>query len=213
MKNIFLKSSLTCILIFLVSCSSESTTELNVLDESLNLEKAIDNSKIGHISYQKNNYINDNKGLISKFKNDTLMYQYSFEEKFNYSYKYIPEKNKVKIFNKNTNESIFITIKRNKNKVITFDLSTSIGLEAKTVSFYLKKNDLASNPQYWWLIQPVIEFVIDLVNDSKTYNEHNYDSNCRAAIQACGESGVDYIKIIEGNWFSKSSCEVRCKHI
>jgi len=40
MKNIFLKSSLTCILIFLVSCSSESTSELNVLDESLNLEKA-----------------------------------------------------------------------------------------------------------------------------------------------------------------------------
>ena len=131
MKNVFLKSSLTCILIFLVSCSSESTTELNVLDESLNLEKAIDNTIIGHISYENNNYINDNKGLISKFKNDTLMYQYSFEEKFNYSYKYIPENNKVKIFNKNTNESIFITIKKNKNKVITFNLSTSIGLEAK----------------------------------------------------------------------------------
>lgn len=65
MKNVFLKSSLTCILIFLVSCSSESTTELNVLDESLNLEKAIDNTIIGHISYENNNYINDNKGLIS----------------------------------------------------------------------------------------------------------------------------------------------------
>ena len=148
MKNIFLKSSLTCILIFLVSCSNESTTELNVLDKSLNLEKAIDNSTIGYLSYKKNNYINDNNGLISKFKNDSLMYQYSFEEKFNYSYKYIPENNKIKIFNKNTNEYIFITIKKNKNKVVTFDLSTSIGLELKTVSFYLKKNDSASNPQY-----------------------------------------------------------------
>ena len=53
MKNIFLKSSLTCILIFLVSCSNESTTELNVLDKSLNLEKAIDNSTIGYLSYKK----------------------------------------------------------------------------------------------------------------------------------------------------------------
>jgi len=139
MKNIFLKSSLTCILIFLVSCSYESTTELNVLDKSLNLEKAIDNSTIGYLSYKKNNYINDNNGLISKFKNDSLMYQYSFKEKFNYSYKYIPENNKIKIFNKNTNEYIFITIKKNKNKVVTFDLSTSIGLIKDSLILSQKK--------------------------------------------------------------------------
>jgi len=139
MKNIFLKSSLTCIIIFLVSCSYESTTELNVLDKSLNLEKAIDNSTIGYLSYKKNNYINDNNGLISKFKNDSLMYQYSFKEKFNYSYKYIPENNKIKIFNKNTNEYIFITIKKNKNKVVTFDLSTSIGLIKDSLILSQKK--------------------------------------------------------------------------
>lgn len=57
MKNVFLKSSFTCILIFLVSCSSESTTELNVLDENQISEKIIEHP-LNELQFDRTNNAN-----------------------------------------------------------------------------------------------------------------------------------------------------------
>ena len=57
MKNIFLKSSLTCILIFLVSCSNESTTELNVLDKNQRSENIIEHP-LNELQFDKTNNAN-----------------------------------------------------------------------------------------------------------------------------------------------------------
>ena len=57
MKNVFLKSSLTCILIFLVSCSSESTIELNVLDENQISEKIIEHP-LNELQFDRTNNAN-----------------------------------------------------------------------------------------------------------------------------------------------------------
>lgn len=90
-----------------------------------------------------------------------------------------------------------------KNKV-SFNVETSSGYVVNNVVFEHNSNKVC----WWCIIIPVIESVVESVIESIG---DNYDSNCAAAIEACGENGVLSIQIIDQGWFSPASCTVICK--
>ena len=191
-------------------CQNENHIDESVLSKNLSYNQAQLNASDGVLSFGDYSYIPQKNGVISKFTAQTFNYNYHIEYDFNYRIKYHPGANELIIENKNAKESITLKNLVFKNKTILFDVFTCQNKTYKRVSYQTNVMDLHSNPQYWWLAQPVIEFVIDMVNDDKK-KPSNYDDNCKLAIAACGDSGVDYMNLIRGNWFSLDSCTVKCK--
>ena len=193
-----------------IACQNENHIDESILRENLSFEQAQLNASDGVLTYEDHSYVPQKNGVISKFTANTFNYNYHIEYDFNYRITYRPGANELIIENKNADESITLKNLVFKNRTISFDAFTNQSQAYQGVSYQTNMTDLNSNPQYWWLVQPVIEFVIDMVNDDKK-NQSDYDDNCKLAIAACGASGVDYINLIRGNWFSQDSCMVKCK--
>lgn len=191
-------------------CQNENNIDESILSKNLSYNQAQINASDGVLSFGDYSYIPQKNGVISKFKAGAFDYNYHIEYDFNYRITYNPGANELIIENKNAKESITLKNLVFKNKTVSFDAYTSQSLAFEGVNYQTNMTDQDSNPQYWWLVQPVIEFVIDMVNDEKKKTS-NYDDNCKLAIAACGDSGVDYINLIRGNWFSQDSCTVKCK--
>ncbi|MCW1952987.1 MAG: hypothetical protein KIH80_002315 [Flavobacteriia bacterium] len=194
----------------ILGCQNENYIDESVLSENLSFDQAQLNASDGVLTYEDHSYIPQKNGVISKFTAHTFNYNYHIEYDFNYRITYHPEASELIIENKNADESITLKNLVFKNKTISFDAFTNQSQVYKGVRYQTNMTDLNSNPQFWWLVQPVIEFVIDMVNDDKK-NQADYDDNCKLAIAACGAYGVDYINLIRGNWFSQDSCTVKCK--
>lgn len=197
-------------MLFFVACEYKPLIKESILLKELSFDQAQLNASDGVLTYEDHSYIPQKSGVISKFTAQTFNYNYHIEYDFNYRITYHPGANELIIENKNADESITLKNLVFKNKTISFDAFTNQSQVYRGIRYQTNMTDLNSNPQYWWLVQPVIEFVIDMVNDDKK-NQSDYDDNCKLAIAACGASGVDYINLIRGNWFSQDSCMVKCK--
>lgn len=114
----------------------------------------------------------------------------------------------IQILNSNTGEfMIFKNIRNIENNTMIFNVETSTGLKYENIIY---KSDSVDQKCGWC---PFIPIIIDTVKEIIKENDNSgYDANCAAAIDACGENGVESITIIDGGWFSDSSCTVVCNN-
>lgn len=213
-KTKFLNSTKIIVVAF-VTLITGCTEENSIFDENQNLtlEEALNKDINGHLIVGNNTYVFNKNGVTSKFTAENLTYSFDYKN-LNYEIsgvnKRASDTNYV-IVNPDTNEYIVLENLNQENNSYTFDVITSSGMNLIGVNVLLPdQSDIYSESIYgracpWCWIGVVIDRIVEAIVD---INTDNFDSNCRAAISACGDAGVAEITIIDG-WF-EDSCTVKC---
>lgn len=190
----------------LLSCNENET--LN--EKKITLTETLNQKNDGIIKLDEKTYVINKKGYIQKFTNENLEYNFDYKNEFQLKISEDGFKksnsNELIVTNLISNEFIIFKnqIKLDEN-TIKFDALTSNGILLKDLTYTTNKNSNSSYkcPACWvWVSLKVVEIIVDAASD-------NYDSNCKAALSACGDACVASIQIIDG-WFT-DSCTVTCK--
>ncbi len=212
------------IMLFIITFSCEES-ENNIIS-ALTLEEAIKGPNNGILSWGNETFVFEASGdFIRKFEGEQNKYNFDYvaetkfqktknSKKYHLSKKY---EDQFVIENPETDEYIiFKNIVQLDEYVVKFDVVTSVGKTFESFVFDYSgkiKNSTEYNtskktacPWCWptaWLVAEIIEAIMET-------NSDDFDSNCRRAIEACGEHGVASIKITDGGWFGVDTCEVIC---
>lgn len=160
--------------------------------------------QIGKTSY----LLEDSKML--KVINDESKYYLNYQNSENFLGKLVNKTghNEYLIENPDNDEFIILQniVQEDKN-IISFEFKTS-NSDLINSAIYKGGNELISNdnkcPLCVGVALAVLEAAIDFASD-------DYDSNCKAAIDSCGEDGPSEVNLVEGDgWFSGGSCTVKC---
>jgi hypothetical protein len=208
MKKIFLLANIFT-LFFLSSCSDNNRDEfLTNSNSDVTLDKLLREPNLGVISYMNRTSVIVDPNKTFRFRDEKLDYELLFSNLVDIEI--VESKstnNEIKVINSNTGEfMIFKNIEDVDEKTKTFDLETSTGYFFESITL---QTDLINQKCAWCPLIPIIvETIKEILDDS---GSGGYDENCAAAIEACGDNGVSSIELIDGGWFSDSSCTVICK--
>jgi hypothetical protein len=212
MKKAFKLLSITFITLLSFSCSSDKN-ETTVLPENK-----------GVLKYENKTYVFKEDGLTSKYLNGKKEFDFHYENLLKTDAKLVAKKSST---NRNGEDEQVIIVENNQtgefvefsniNEIgenkISFDVTTSNGLTFNNLEFESDELNLttvnSTQNKYCWqcviiVVGTLVDAVVELASD-------NYDSNCNAAIKACGSAGVKTITIIDQGWFTPASCTVVCK--
>lgn len=209
------KAFLYCCGLLMFACVPEN--QPSVLEDAL--EEALKTPNNGVVTFGEKTYIfnQDPEQGISKFKNSSKVYDFSFSpesmpidvnstlENFRTS------GDSFTIENEETGEFIrLVDIQEVAADRISFDVEASNGLSLEGFDLQLNNNSSENSnlrtTTCWACLIPLIklaEAIIDSIGD-------NIDSNCALAINSCANAGgVPDVELKDG-WFEKS-CSVECK--
>lgn len=207
MKKLLLLANIFT-LFFLTSCSTD-TDEFIVLDEDiLKLSEALKESNLGVVKYDERTSIIKSKNEIQKFNGDLFEFNVVFSNLTDLGISTDKSKsNEVEITNPITGEFVIIqNVITLNDTTIVFDLLDNNGQLYESIEYH---SEMLNEKCGWcWIVPIIVPVIVDLLDDD---GGDGYDSNCSQAIDACGENGVQSVTIVDGGWFSDSSCTVICK--
>lgn len=181
--------------------------KIQLLGGEADLEENILASK-GFLTVDDITYVFKKGGATSKYKNKDLEYSFNFSSPIEYTVNKNSKKNSDIYVLQNPDTDEFIKIwnfTANKGEV-SFNFSTSVSDIVRSGTLTSVNEQLYSSNKCPWCV-PIALAVVGAIVE---FSADNYDSNCRAAIGACGSDGPSSIEIIDGGWFSASSCKVLC---
>jgi hypothetical protein len=212
MKKAFKLLSIAFITLLTISCSSDKNETVTLPENK------------GVLKYKNKTYVFKEDGLTSKYLDDKKEYDFKYENLIKSDAKLVTKKS---LANRNGEDEQVIIVENNQtgefvefsniNEIgenkISFDVTTSNGLTFTNLEFESDELNLttvnSTQNKYCWqcvviVVGTLVDAVVQLASD-------NYDSNCNAAIKACGSAGVKTITIIDQGWFTPASCTVVCK--
>jgi hypothetical protein len=212
MKKIFKLLTVSIITLLTISCSSEKENT-----EILHQNKGV-------LKFENKTYVFKEDGLTSRYLDGKKEFDFKYENldkgegelvvKKSLTNKSGEDEETILFENNATSEYIVLSnLNVLADNKMSFDATTSNGIILKDIVF--ESNDLnltttnssIQNKVCWQcatiIVGVLVDGIVDLASDS-------YNSNCNAAINACGSGGVQSITIIDQGWFSPASCTVIC---
>lgn len=202
MKNNYFIALFFSIILF--SCSKEGDDPIENNSENFN---ELENSET--LQIEETTYLFEDSKIF-KMEDGKRKYSFKVENSGEYNGKLISQKgesDQILIENPNTDEFILLRniVQEDKNTII-FEFRTSNSKDFKTAKYTGEGNIIDQSQKC-----PVcVIIVIEVVDAIIEFNSDDYDSNCKAAIDSCGDDGPSEIKLEEGGWFSAGTCSVKC---
>lgn len=192
------------VLCIVFSSCTKNEENSNLLPPTLQQELSKNNSKgvlsLGNVSI----VVKDDNSYV-KFKNAEYHYNFSYTKDIKDNF-ILSNSNKTFSTESNDVGVSSVSIIEEGESYVLFDLKTTSGFLIKGIRYDSNESIISKSACPWcWVIPIVVEAVIEVSDD-------DYDSNCKAAIEAVKETctGLIKIKITEGGWFGGASCEAEC---